>query len=506
MKRVAGVALLLAGSSLLAMCLGFGLQAYLAFRFGSGIEMDAYVAAMTLPALFAAVIVASLGVIVIPVIVESKQKRGEEATARLASTLLNATAILLAIIVMATLVSARPLMRWILPGLAPATLSLSIGLLRWLLPSTVLSALAAVLVAFHQAEERFTATAISPVVGAAVLLATSTALTPSRGILGIAIATGLGAAAQVLWLLPVLHRRYRVVLDLSDEALKSAGRLLAPLIAGGFAFRATIVADRWVASLLPPGSLSHVEYATRIATVLNVLFASGIAVALYPKMSAEAAAADLPRLRETFFWGQRVLMLFLFPSLAIGWVLRAPLLRLVLEHGEFTAADTSAVAALVSWFMLGVVAGALGVLQGRVYYALKDTITPVLIGLAETAAYFVYLPILARSFGVLGIGMANAAYLFAALVVNGAVVLSKLRSDETVQLLASALRIGAMASAAGGSAWAMRSLLTNGVAALAAGTAAGVATYAALLFLTRPRELATLRSVLGEGTSWRVPR
>src|SRR5207253_9848832 len=109
------------------------------------------------------------------------------------------------------------------------------------------------------------------------------------------------------------------------------------------------------------------EYGARLTAVLNTVFASGIATALYPRMSAMAADDELPKLRDTVVGGQRMLMLFLFPALAIVWALRVPLLELLFQRGLFTPQDTAAVAELLPWFLLSVVGGGLGTLQGRVY-------------------------------------------------------------------------------------------------------------------------------------------
>jgi peptidoglycan biosynthesis protein MviN/MurJ (putative lipid II flippase) len=171
-------------------------------------------------------------------------------------------------------------------------------------------------------------------------------------------------------------------------------------------------------------------------------------------------------------------------------------LQLVLERGQFTPADTRAVAAIVSWFMLGVVGAALGVLQARVYYVLKDTQTPVLLGFVETAAYFAYLPFLARSFGAVGVGMANAVYLISALILNGVVVLRKLHSRGASDLLASAGRIGLFALAGGAVAWIVAATLHAPMMVLAVGTIAGALTYCILLLVIRADEVRVLRSLL----------
>ena len=257
-------------------------------------------------------------------------------------------------------------------------------------------------------------------------------------------------------------------------------------------YRATIVADRVAISGLPQGSLSHVEYASRIASVINMVFASAIAPALYPHMSASAATGDLHRLSETFVRGQRVLMLALFPALAIGWVLRVPLLHVLFERGEFRSSDTYAVAPILTWFMLGVIGGAMGALQGRVYYVLKDTITPVILGIIETIAYFAYLPLLVASFGAVGVGMANAIYLLSALIASAFIVDGKLHSNCVNDLFVSGVATLLLSAIAAAATWAIARLLPNPWLSIGLGSLAGGACYLALIALFRMRELRDL--------------
>jgi putative peptidoglycan lipid II flippase len=481
MTRLLRAAILMAASSAAGVVLNFAIQAYLAFAFGAGTDMDAYVAAMTLPALFMAVVVPSISMVVVPVLVQTRESRGVAATSRTAFTFVAFAAIVLAFVTIATTLAAGPLMRLVVPGLDGRTMTTALVLFRWLVPATALHGVTAALGAIYQSEDRFGATAIAPLAGSATLLVAALALASRIGIEGVAIATLLGNAMQVLLLLPVLRRRGFLTLDWNDAGVRRIVRLIAPLLGGGMIFRATVVADRIAASLLPKGSLAHIEYASRIAGVVSMLFAAGAATALYPRMAREAASSDRGQLARTFFTAQRMLMLVLFPALAIGWAVRKPLLTLLLERGHFTAADTDAVAALITWFFLGVIGAALGVLQGRIYYVLGDTLTPTFLGIIETAAYFAYLPLLTRSFAAAGVGMANAIYLLSALVVNGLIVIRKLGVlRNATDYLRAGTTIGITSAIAGGVAWwAMRAAHTPSTMFIT-GLAAGSATYFAM--------------------------
>ena len=274
MTRLVRAAILMAASSIGGVLLNFAIQAYLAFAFGAGTDMDAYVAAMTLPALFMAVVVPSISMVVVPVLVQTRESRGIAATSGTAFAFVMLATFFLTFATIGTLLAAAPLMRLVVPGLDHSTMATALVLFHWLVPATALNGITAALAAILQSEDRFGATALAPVAGSAMILLAALALAPSLGIEGVAVATLLGNAIQVLLLLPALRRRGFLRIDWNDAGVRRIFALITPLLGGGVIFRATVVGDRFAASLLPKGSLAHIEYASRIAGVVTMLFAA----------------------------------------------------------------------------------------------------------------------------------------------------------------------------------------------------------------------------------------
>jgi len=499
MKKLAGATILMTGSSMLSLALNLLIQIYLAFKFGALTEMDAYIAATTLPTLVATVLIASLSVVFMPVFVEYEDTQSVEQAWHIASSVLNLTLLLLGVIVGLGWMFSGPIIEVTVPGLAPATRDLSVILLHWLWLTVILNAATTLLTGLYQAEHRFAITAAAPVVGALTLLGLAVLLSNLFGIQGVAVAAVVSQVVQLLCLSPILFERghYRLTFDLRHPAVRSVLALAAPLILSSLIYRATPLADRYVASSLPLGSLSHLSYSNRIALVLNTMFVSGLATTLFPSMAREAAARDFPQLRQTVARGQRMLMLFLFPAIALLWALREPFLRALLQRGQFTSQDTQAVAAILPWYLLGVVGGALGTLQGRVYYVLKDTRTPAILGLFEVGAYILYLPWLAHHYGATGVAMANAIYLDTAFLGGAVVVFYKLGATGGSHLLWATVRLIVVSGAAGLAAYGVaRGFEGSAWIALVGGGLAGGTVYLVVLYVFRIRELVWLGTVL----------
>ena len=76
-------------------------------------------------------------------------------------------------------------------------------------------------------------------------------------------------------------------------------------------------------------------------------------------------------------------MLFLaIPASAGLALLREPLVALIYQGGEFTAQSTQMVAWALLWYGLGLIGHSVVEIVSRAFYALHDTKTPVLIGIA----------------------------------------------------------------------------------------------------------------------------
>ena len=74
-------------------------------------------------------------------------------------------------------------------------------------------------------------------------------------------------------------------------------------------------------------------------------------------------------------------VLFLaIPAAAGLFVWRVPLVRLLLERGEFTAHSTALTAAALAFYAFGLIGHSALEILARAFYALHDTRTPVTVG------------------------------------------------------------------------------------------------------------------------------
>ena len=106
-----------------------------------------------------------------------------------------------------------------------------------------------------------------------------------------------------------------------------------------------------------------------------------VATAVFPVFSRHAAAGDYERLGEDLTEGLRLVLLLSLPAGAGLMMLAEPLAELFFEGGSFTAADTARVARVIAAYGVNVWAFCAGPVVVRAFYALRQQVMALRIGL-----------------------------------------------------------------------------------------------------------------------------
>lgn len=488
----------------LGRLLGFGRETALAARFGAGAAVDAFQNAALLPVTLFMPLAAALASALIPVHARRSAEGGADGVLRTANTLLNATLLVSLAVSGATFLLAPQLGALVAPGFDAAGRDLVVTLLRWMAPSMAFLAVAAVLTGLLQARGRFLLPAMATLPMNGAVIAAILGFPPAAGIRAAAIGTLAGAAGYLLIHLPGLRGtgyRYRPVLDLADPGLGLSLRLLGPLLVTTAAGQAALMVSRVLASGLPAGGISYLNYAARLAELPVSLFAASLTTVIFPSLARQAVAGD-EAFRRSLAGGARLMLWMMAPLAAGTAVLREPLVRLLFQRGAFDAADTAATAAALVYLALGIVPLSVGSVWGKGFYALGDTRSPLLAALVNIAATVLFSLLLIGPLAHAGLALATALAQSAALTVN--ILLMRRRIGAlggglpafALKVLAASAAMAAVLAAANG-ALAGAGLLAGGglgaqAARLALLAALGAAAYGAAALLLRLEEAAIL--------------
>jgi putative peptidoglycan lipid II flippase len=372
----------------LSSLMGLARQIIVSRTFGTQADIDAYNAASTYPDLiFSLIAGGALASAFIPTITDFLTK-GER---RSAWYLTSAIANLVTLVLTATSLLSMLFAPWIVanilaPKFDPALQELTTDLLRILLLAPTLFGLSGLIMGLLNAHQIFLAPALAPAMYPLGMIIGVLLLSPQIGIYGLAWGAVLGALLHLCIQIPALlrlpDRHYFRSLGLDFPAVHEVWRLMAPRLLGVGAVQINFVVNTILATGQPEGSLTAIKYAWAIMAMPQVVIAQAIAIAALPTFSAQASRGETVNLRLALANTLRGILLLSLPASLALMILRVPIIQMLFQRGEFDAHSTEIVAWALLWYATGLVGHSVVEIVSRAFYALHDTLTPVVASVA----------------------------------------------------------------------------------------------------------------------------
>ena len=175
----------------------------------------------------------------------------------------------------------------------------------------------------------------------------------------------------------------------SDPDLQRIWLLFVPSILGTAIFQINAMLGRFFAYILDERSVSFLYLANRFLELPLGLFAFAIISIILPKLSLYTAQQNESDAHRILKQGINLLFLLLIPA-AIGlFVLAQPILEIFFCWGNFSHNDAQQVAPLLKIFAVGLPIFGITALLTRIFYAHKDTVTPVKLSFITLITYIV---------------------------------------------------------------------------------------------------------------------
>jgi len=153
-------------------------------------------------------------------------------------------------------------------------------------------------------------------------------------------------------------------------------KFLLPILAGQVVIISFTLVDQLMASFLPVGNISALNYASLLYNLPITLFAVPITSVLYPAISSASAKMDWPQQASAVSRGIQLIWLIVLPS-AVGLAsLALPIVKLVYMRGAFDIAAATLTSGALLFYALGIPFLGLQNLLAIVFLSEKDNITP----------------------------------------------------------------------------------------------------------------------------------
>src|SRR5712664_675627 len=394
--------------------LGFVRDAGIAALLGTGAVADAFLVAFQgINVVRRLLTEGALNAALVPAWLRVRETEGAAAAAAFAGTVLGSVSA--ALIVAAALIGL--LMPLVMAALAPGfaghpTLQLAVDDARLMLPYLAFAGPVTVMMALLNAQSRFALTAFSPLLFNIALIGVMAALLGWRqdaddAALIMAATVGI---AGLLQLLILAGRRgggsiatpLRIAFDAQMRGF--LGKAIPGMIASSGP-QLLVVAGAIIASS-SPSAVSWLYFANRLIELPLGIVGVAMGTVLVPELTRALRGDDRSAVAHAQSRGLELAVGLALPATLGLIVLSAPVVRMLFEHGAFTASDTAATAQALTWLALGLPAHVLVKALSPAFFARQDTRTPLVATLKGFAVAILSALVFGRLFGPSGIAAA----------------------------------------------------------------------------------------------------
>lgn len=405
--RAAGI---ITVAMILSRLLGYARDAVLYAQFGQNRITDAYNAAFSIPDFLYMILVGgALSSAFIPVFGGYLARDREDEAWHVASSLLNLIVLLLLATIAVGMIFAPQLVGILVPGFDEKEIQLTAYLTRIMFIQTFFMGLSGVMIGILNSYKHFTTPALGSILYNLAVVVVGWSLSHQLGIVAFSIGVVIGAVLNFAIQLPPIFKlglRYRMVLDLKHPGVKQIGALVLPVLIGLSVSQFNLFVSQNLASSLPAGQLAALRTAQRLMQLPLGIFAVAIGTAIFPTLTEQAARSEWLQFRRTASLGLRTVNFLTIPATAGLIALGYPAIQLFFEMGRFTSQDTWATSVALFYYSFGIVGYSGALVLNRVFYALKDTKTPVLVGIGTVFLNIILNLVLVRVLGHGGLALA----------------------------------------------------------------------------------------------------
>ncbi|MTV17395.1 MULTISPECIES: murein biosynthesis integral membrane protein MurJ [Bradyrhizobium] len=449
--------LTVSSGTLASRLLGFVRDSLIAALLGAGPVADAFLAAFQLVNVVRRLLAeGGLNAALVPAWLKARDADGVAAATAFAGRVLGTIS---AAVIAAALVIGV-LMPLVIAAIAPGfvgrdTLQFAVDDARLMLPYLAFAGPVTVMMALLSAQGRLALTAFSPLLFNIALISVMAVLLvrqqePAQAALVMAATIG---AAGFLQLSMLALRGAKVASPLRVSFDPDMRRFLGRAVPGMVASSAPqwlMVAGAVIAST-SPSAVSWLYFANRLLELPLGIVGVAMGTVLIPEMTRAVRSGESSAIAHAESRALELSVGLALPATLGLMVLSEPIVRMLFEHGAFTAQDSVATAQALIWLTLALPAHVLVKALSPAFFAREDTLTPLFATLKAVVAAIAAAFLLGHLFGASGIaaGIALGAWSNAlALIRKGAATFGfSIDADARRRLpriLAAALAMGAL--------------------------------------------------------------
>ena len=409
-KRLAKTTTILMIISLISKVLGFARESIIAYYFGGGMEAEAYFMANSVPGLIFATLSASISTTFIPMYTNLLIKDGRDDANRFANNIINIIGILSCVLLILGLVLSPRLVSLLAPGFSGELYDLTTQLTRILFIGSVFSMIASILTGILRSNDKFYGPAMTGFVINFIVISGTVLFSGKYGIYALTVASLLATILQTFMMMALVRDRYtyKPIVDFSDPLIKKLLLLIVPVLIGSGISQINRIVDKALASNLELGSISAINYSSRLVGFVDGIFTSTVMIVIYPFFSQMSARENYKDLNSYISRSINMFTMVMIPITMITIFYSTDIVTIVFKRGEFGAKDVSLTSFSLIFLAIGFLPYATRQVFNRAFYSMQDTKTSMINGAVAVTTNVVVDFMLIKSLRVGGLSLATS--------------------------------------------------------------------------------------------------
>lgn len=429
--------------TVISKILGFLRDTMTGSTFGTGIESDAYLTSLIIPNMLFGLFGSAITTTFIPFLSDSLKKNGKKDMFDFANSVINIIMIISIILSIIGGIFTEELVRLIAPEFQGEKFQLTVSLTRLCVINILFMSLNSGFMAILQTLDDFAApSAVGIAMDLPIII--YLLLVKNHSITGLTIVTIVGCGSQILIQIPWLIKnkyKYSFNINFKDARLKEMLMLITPVILGVGINQINTFVDRVMASGLPDGSISALQYANRTNAIVYTIFAASIITVMYPTLSRSIDKGDFALFKKYMSKSIKNINLVMIPSTIGIMMLRTPIISVLFKRGEFDDRSVQMTADALMFLAIGI--GVLGIrdIYNRAFYSMQDTKTPMRNSAAGVGANIILNILFVEYLGIRGLALATTMSIIISTVLLIFSLKKRIGSIEGKSLVISTLKV-----------------------------------------------------------------
>lgn len=402
--------MLVASLTIFAKLVAIIRQIVLTYFFGASIITDAYILSQTIPNTLFLLVSSAIGVSFMPIFNQIRSEKNDKEAEFFTTRMVNSVLIIASIIVIVTMLFSRQIIFVFASGFDNETAYLAAKYLRLSIFSIYFIGMCGIFSSYLKIKGDFFSPSIIGIVLSVVEIVSCVLAFYFNDVI---LAIGLTVASMAQFLVVFVaairkgYRRHRKI-GIWDEYIKRTVIMSFPVMIGLGVDEINVIVDKTIASGFQMGSISALNYANTLVSIVHNVISVSINTVLFTEVSRLAVVDNRREIALRIHESLHNALLLLIPSTVGLIVFAQPIIQLMYERGNFTHESTLLTAGAMVFYALYIIPNGVRLISQSFFYAYGKTRFCMYVGFIAVAANIILNLCFSRTMGINGLALATS--------------------------------------------------------------------------------------------------